>query len=216
MNVSHGQSQPGPSSAEQGHGSPPGQPNAPYARPGQPPPGNAPYAPVPGAAAGPSGGAFGPPVGLGWSRVSRRLPWHRRIMTVLGALPIALVGAVWVAQGGGALGVLLWLVLVVVSCGLGWIVAELSYRSLGYAERPDDLVVTGGVLVRRLVVVPYGRMQFVDVTAGLLERWMGIATVRLHTAAAATDARIPGLPAAEAARLRDRLAQRGEERNVGL
>ena len=60
------------------------------------------------------------------------------------------------------------------------------------------------------------RMQFVDVTAGLLERWMGIATVRMHTAAAATDATIPGLPTAEAALLRDRLAHKGEERSMGL
>jgi membrane protein YdbS with pleckstrin-like domain len=70
--------------------------------------------------------------------------------------------------------------------------------------------------VKRLIVVPYGRMQFVDVTAGLLERWMGIATVRMHTAAATTDATIPGLPAAEAGRLRDRLAQMGEARGMGL
>jgi membrane protein YdbS with pleckstrin-like domain len=45
---------------------------------------------------------------------------------------------------------------------------------------------------------------------------MRIATVRMHTAAAATDAEIPGLPAAEAALLRDRLAQKGEERSMGL
>ena len=48
-------------------------------------------------------------------------------------------------------------------------------------------------------------MQFVDVSAGPLERAFGLATVQLHTAAAASDARIPGLPPAEAARLRDRL-----------
>ena len=34
-------------------------------------------------------------------------------------------------------------------------------------------------------------MQFVDVTAGPLERAFGLATVQLHTAAAASDARIP-------------------------
>ncbi|MFI0411882.1 PH domain-containing protein [Actinomadura sp. 3N508] len=99
---------------------------------------------------------------------------------------------------------------------LTWLVAELDRRAFGYAERADDLIVTHGVLVKRLIVVPYGRMQFVDVTAGLLERWMGIATVRMHTAAAATDATIPGLPASEAALLRDRLAQKGEERSMGL
>lgn len=159
---------------------------------------------------------FGPPNGLSWTRVSPRFPWHRRVSTTLGALPVALAGAFLVSRAGGALGGILWVALVIVCCALGWIVAELAYRSWGYAERPDDLLVTNGVFVKRLVVVPYGRMQFVDVTAGLLERWMGIATVRMHTAAAATDARIPCLPAAEAAQLRDRLAQKGEARGMGL
>ncbi|MGH3420885.1 MAG: PH domain-containing protein, partial [Streptosporangiaceae bacterium] len=56
----------------------------------------------------------------------------------------------------------------------------------------------------------------VDVTAGPLERAFGLATVRLHTAAAASDARIPGLAADDAARLRDRLASLGESRLAGL
>jgi uncharacterized protein len=90
------------------------------------------------------------------------------------------------------------------------------YRSWGYAERADDLLVRRGVAFARLSVVPYGRMQFIDVTAGPLERLFGLATVRLHTAAAATDARIPGLEADEAARLRDRLAELGEAQAAGL
>jgi membrane protein YdbS with pleckstrin-like domain len=59
-------------------------------------------------------------------------------------------------------------------------------------------------------------MQFVDVSAGPLERAFGLATVELHTAAAGSDARIPGLAGAEAARLRDRLAALGETRAEGL
>ena len=90
------------------------------------------------------------------------------------------------------------------------------FKAWGYAERAEDLLVRRGVLVRRLSVVPYGRMQFVDVVAGPLERSWGLATVRLHTAAAASDARVPGLPAAEAERLRDRLAMLGESRAAGL
>jgi uncharacterized protein len=91
-----------------------------------------------------------------------------------------------------------------------------SVRSWGYAERDDDLLVRHGILVRRLSIVPYARMQFVDVSAGPLERMFGLATVELHTAAAGSDARIPGLEAAEAARLRDRLAALGETRAEGL
>ena len=73
-----------------------------------------------------------------------------------------------------------------------------------------------GLLFSRLSVVPYGRMQFIDVTAGPFERSFGLATVRMHTAAAASDARIPGLRSAEAARLRDRLAELGEAQAAGL
>jgi membrane protein YdbS with pleckstrin-like domain len=59
-------------------------------------------------------------------------------------------------------------------------------------------------------------MQFIDVTAGPVERSLGLATVRMHTAAAASDARIPGLEAGVAASLRDQLAALGEAQAAGL
>ena len=76
--------------------------------------------------------------------------------------------------------------------------------------------VNHGLVFRQLVVVPYGRMQFVDVSAGPIERWAGIVTVQLHTASAASDARIPGLLPDEGARLRDRLAELGQALAAGL
>jgi hypothetical protein len=96
-----------------------------------------------------------------------------------------------------------------------WFVRN-RFRAWTYQERDDDLLVSRGVLIRRLSVVPYGRMQFVDVTAGPVERVYRLATVKLHTAAAASDARIPGLERDEAARLRDRLAALGEAKAAGL
>jgi uncharacterized protein len=128
-----------------------------------------------------------------------------------------------VAIAAGALFALAmpWLGIVVGVAGLvgvawGWRIVGRAVRSWGYAERADDLLVTRGILNRQLVVVPYGRMQYVDVTAGPLDRKFGLSTVQLHTAAAATDARIPGLVPTEAARLRDRLAARGEASSAGL
>jgi hypothetical protein len=100
--------------------------------------------------------------------------------------------------------------------GLALLAVDRRFHAWGYLEREDDLVVRRGVLVRRTSVVPYGRMQYVDVTAGPLDRRLGLATVTLHTAAAATDAHVPGLLADEAARLRDRLAALGEARQAGL
>jgi len=96
-----------------------------------------------------------------------------------------------------------------------WFVRN-RFRAWSYQERDEDLLVSRGVLIRRLSVVPYGRMQFVDVTAGPVERAYRLATLKLHTAAAASDARIPGLERDEAARLRDRLAELGEAKAAGL
>ncbi|MEU0008163.1 PH domain-containing protein [Streptomyces sp. NPDC006314] len=97
-----------------------------------------------------------------------------------------------------------------------WRLLERNWRSWRYAERADDLLISRGVLWREETVVPYGRMQLVEVTSGPVERRFGLATVQLHTAAAATDATIPGLDPAEAERLRDRLTELGEARSAGL
>jgi membrane protein YdbS with pleckstrin-like domain len=157
---------------------------------------------------------FDPP-GEPWVRVSPKLALVRRISLVGTVVPLAVLVAVLLAF------VHLWLVAVVVVVTAlllvwGWVVVGRTVRSWGYAERAEDVLVTSGVLRRQLVVVPYGRMQFVDVTAGPLDRKLGLATVQLHTAAAATDATIPGLVPEEAARLRDRLAARGEASAAGL
>jgi membrane protein YdbS with pleckstrin-like domain len=157
---------------------------------------------------------FDPP-GEPWVRVSPKLATLRRLISVATGL-IVVAGAAVLAWF-----VAPWLAALVVVVGLalvawGWVVVGRSVRSWGYAERAEDLLVTSGVLNRQLVVVPYGRMQFVDVTAGPLDRRFGLATVQLHTAAAATDAQIPGLVPAEAARLRDRLAARGEAGAAGV
>jgi membrane protein YdbS with pleckstrin-like domain len=157
---------------------------------------------------------FQPP-GENWTRVSPRLVTLRRTLLLIVALPVG-AAAVAVVTLAGTLPGLLAAVVVAAAVAWAWVVVGRAARSWRYAERAEDLLVARGVLRRQLVVVPYGRMQFVDVTAGPLDRRFGLAAVQLHTAAAATDARIPGLPPEEAARLRDRLAALGEARSAGL
>jgi membrane protein YdbS with pleckstrin-like domain len=151
----------------------------------------------------------------GWRRPSPRLLHVRRlevgVVTALAAIGAGVLGSRssgWVGAISAA---------VVLAAGvLAEIFVRRRVRAWAYAERDDDLLVRRGVLFSRLSVVPYGRMQFIDVTAGPIERSFGLATVRLHTAAAASDARIPGLSREEAGRLRDRLAELGEAQAAGL
>jgi len=150
-----------------------------------------------------------------WLVPSPRLWTMRGLEAVLLGGAVALVAgasaaAAGTAAGAGAAGAVL------VGMALVLLFLRNRVRSWAYQERAEDLVVRRGVAFRRLSVVPYGRMQFVDVTAGPIERLFRLSTVKLHTAAAATDARIPGLDPAEAARLRDQLARLGEANAAGL
>ena len=89
-------------------------------------------------------------------------------------------------------------------------------RATGYRLRDDDLVFRRGILWQRMVAVPYGRMQLVDITHGPLDRAFGIAQLKLVTAAASTGVVIPGLTQASAEQLRDTLIEVAETRRTGL
>ena len=158
-----------------------------------------------------------------WTPVSPRLRSLRRavlglVLGVAGLLGVGggLLAAALGSTGAGAVTAAGAVVVLLALGAWAWRLIDRNYQAWGYAERDEDLLVVRGWVFRRLVVVPYGRMQFVDVTAGPLERRFGVATVQLHTAAAASDARIPGLPPDEAHRLRDTLARLGEARSAGL
>jgi uncharacterized protein len=156
------------------------------------------------------------PSDVSWTPVSPKLAAVRRLNAGIAFGLLSIAGLVLVGMLVG------WLygVLVVVVAGLGfcwvWILIGRNQRSWKYAEREDELLVSHGIMFRQLVVVPYGRMQFVDVHAGPLERAFGLAQVELHTATPETDAKIPGLHPDEAARLRDRLSALGQAQAWGL
>ncbi|MFI5819354.1 PH domain-containing protein [Streptomyces rishiriensis] len=161
------------------------------------------------------GGAETAAVAPVWNGLPPGLLRMRRLLLVVwlglaavgaGLLLGLLVGPVWAAFALLPLAAIAW----------GWVLLGRNWRSWRYAERADDLLISRGVLWREETVVPYGRMQLVEVTSGPVERYFGLASVQLHTAAAATDAAIPGLDPSDAERLRDRLTALGEARSAGL
>ena len=134
---------------------------------------------------------------------------------MLSVLLAALSGLLFWAAGGPWPGTSAAVVVLALGVLFAWFLRR-RFGAWRYQERDEDLLVARGVMVQRLSVVPYGRMQFVEVTAGPIERLFQLSTVKLHTAAAASDARIPGLEGAEAARLRDRLTELGESMAAGI
>ncbi len=160
-------------------------------------------------------GPFAPPPDHPWNRVSPRLARMRRTVLLVAGLPTVAAISVACALAWAQAATLVALVGLALLVA-GWISVGRNLRSWGYAERSDDLVVTHGAMFKRLTVVPYGRMQLVDVEAGPVERSFGLVSVKLHTAAATTDAKVCGLTPSVATELRDRLTQLGEAHASGL
>lgn len=131
---------------------------------------------------------------------------------------------------GGIMTAISFVPLVIFEWELGWLppvvvgtisllliaVTPRRVRAIGYQLRADDLLFRRGIMWHRLVAVPYGRMQLVDINRGPLARLVGLSELKFVTAAAATGVVIPGLPEATAEELRDQLVALAESRRAGL
>lgn len=149
-----------------------------------------------------------------WRRVSPKYVVVQIIGTII-FFVIALVVFGWLGFSGQMWA---WIVFGVAVIGaiIELAITPRQAKAIGYQLRDDDLVFRRGIMWQRIVAVPYGRMQLVDITRGPLARGLGLAEVKLVTAAAATGVSIPGLPDDEAERLRDHLVEVAETRRAGL
>lgn len=158
---------------------------------------------------------FDPP-GTPWQRLSPNYLTQKLILIPIGwgalfallAVPTFFWGFDWMK----------WALVALAAVVIAWrmIRAPRVFRRWGYAERDEDVYLTHGLWRRNLQCVPYGRMQLVQVEAGPMDRLFGLATVQMITASTSGTVAIPGLPAADAAALRDRLIARGEQQQAGI
>lgn len=153
-----------------------------------------------------------------WQRVSPKYAVADLILNLLLVLIVAAVFGVilFVLDDTPPLGVLIGLPAGAILLIVNAVFAFRRVRAIGYILREDDLLFRRGILFERVIAVPYGRLQLVDVTRGPLLRALGLATLKFVTASAATGVQLPGLPSEEAETLRDRLVQLAETRRSGL
>jgi membrane protein YdbS with pleckstrin-like domain len=95
-----------------------------------------------------------------------------------------------------------------VLAAVGLVFAVLRYRVWRYEVRTDSLFLERGVVTRVRTVVPYVRIQHVDVSRGPVERTLGLASVVVYTAGSrGADVTIPGMTPERADDLQARLKQ---------
>lgn len=126
-----------------------------------------------------------------------------RVQACLATVPF-LVGAL-VLEGAGVLP--LGAIFVPIAALAGWFVLRAPlrrYSARGYVMGDDRLRVVRGLLFRSDSVVPFGRVQHIDLDQGPLERMYDLATLTVHTAGTHNaSVRLPGLLNADAVAMRE-------------
>ena len=133
------------------------------------------------------------------------LPWA--VLFIGGSIAAAVFWSSW-----------LWIATAVIVAFVlfrSWLIPR-QVKLLGWKETDDELLITRGKIWHTFTVVPYGRIQFVDVSAGPIDKLFGLKNVKLHTASSSSDSDVPGLAAVDADALRQRLSEKARERMSGL
>jgi membrane protein YdbS with pleckstrin-like domain len=143
------------------------------------------------------------------TRLDRRYIPVLRIATMLAALP-PLIGALVLEAGlagesplpfGIIIGVVMFLALIVIVR-----LPQRRWQARGYHMSADRLRVVRGIMWYSDTVVPFGRVQHIDVDQGPIERAYGIATLTLHTAGSHNaSVQQPGLAHEDAVAMREEI-----------
>lgn len=138
-------------------------------------------------------------------------PRVRIVWAVSSALPVLVIGAVGVVAslvaGNAALaGVIAAVAIVLAIVGVsivGW-----RWRCWEWSAWDDAIELRHGVISTRASVVPYHRIQQIDIHRDPVDRILGLSKLILRTAAATSDATLPGIAAPHADELRHALLDR--------
>jgi putative membrane protein len=83
-----------------------------------------------------------------------------------------------------------------------------KYHTLRYKFDEEGISATWGILFRREIYLTYKRIQDIHVKRNLIERWLGIGTVQVQTAAGSSSAELSIEGLADYAAMRDFLYRR--------
>lgn len=161
--------------------------------------------------------------GVPWNPVSPKLTSLKQLSNAVGTLILTAILALPLILRSVDIwsGLWSWLGWGMPLVALVWGIVEAfiiprRVKAMGYAEREDDLLLKSGILFRTVVAIPYGRLQYLDVSSGPLQRLFKVRSVEINTASVSTSGKLEGIPPEEAERLREQLTARGQARLAGL
>ena len=145
--------------------------------------------------------------GAGLDRVETAYADVMRVMTLLSGAPVAICATVadfaWVAALGVPAGILsLGALLVLAACAI--VLPSRRYMRIGYRLTDDELRVAQGLFFRTDTIVPFVRVQHIDLEQGPVERQYGLSSLVVHTSGTHNSTvTLPGLRTEVATAMRD-------------
>jgi len=147
------------------------------------------------------------------SAIERLDPRHVAVLgirtgltAVAAALAALVAGRVMALRGIDLPGWLLPAFVLLLGLAATLIFPRRRYRGWGYREGEDEIEIWRGRLIRVRTIVPFGRVQHIDVAQGPIQRAFGLGTLILHTAGTqGASVPLPGLTVAKAEQMRDRI-----------
>lgn len=137
----------------------------------------------------------------------------------LAEIPVLnILGDVALVWGISALFSLVFIVL------LSYVLASLTYRFWQYQLAKDAIKIEKGIIWKKYISIPYGRIQNVDIYRGVLARLLGLSDLQIQTAGYSSykqygrgsEGRLPGLNIQVAEQLRDELIKKVKGAEQGL
>lgn len=130
-----------------------------------------------------------------------------RIRAALVMLPVLIAALVLESAGLLPLGAIIVPVVMLAA----FVILRVPLRrwaACGYDLGGDRLRVVRGLLFRSDTVVPFGRVQHIDLDESPLERAFGLATLTVHTAGTHNaSVKLPGLASDDAAAMREAIRE---------
>ncbi len=121
---------------------------------------------------------------------------------------------------------LIWSILIfIVVLILAFVVAKLSYHFYRFELTDGEYKAERGIIWKRYISIPYGRIQNVDIYRGVLDRLLGLSDLNIQTAgystigtrgAGGSEGRLPGLSTQEAEKVREELIKRAKGARQGV